>query len=100
MILIGNKVKHPLKRSKEITSTLIAAIPCDRFDVAPLFIFKDVLTNTAVAGIPPISPEPIFARAFPKISLSLLNHTLLVFSPIFPEMIVSRIVMIVITAEV
>ena len=100
IILIGKSVNHLLNKSSEITRTLIAAIPCDRFDVAQLLMLSAVLTSTAVAGNPPISPDPMFAIAFPRISLSLLNQTFVIFSPIFPEIIVSKMVIIAIIAEV
>ena len=100
MILIGNKVNRLLNTIRQIISTDIAAIHCDRFDVAPLFILREVLTKTPVTGSPPIIHDQIFASAFPKISLSFEKFSLVIFSAAFPEMIVSKIVIIAIISDV
>ncbi|HCY21672.1 TPA: hypothetical protein DIC40_07705 [Patescibacteria group bacterium] len=100
IILIGNSVKTLLNNNADITKAVKAANHWEYLEVAHDLIFNAVLTNTAVAGIPPINPDQIFAIALPKISLSLLNQTLVIFSPIFPEIIVSNMVTIAITADI
>ncbi|MEI6118164.1 MAG: hypothetical protein WCP92_02725 [bacterium] len=100
MILIGNSVNKLLNTIKQMIHTDIAAIACDRLDFAPLLILSDVLTNTQVTGSPPIIHDQIFAKAFQKISLSLENVFLVIFSAALPEIIVSNIVIIAMMSDV
>jgi len=92
MIGTGMYTKMSSNKNRLMSAVRIAAMPADTLCVAQFFILREVLTSTAVEGSPPNSPEPIFASAFHKISFCLLNFCLVVFSPIFPEIMVSRTV--------
>jgi hypothetical protein len=77
-----------------------SAIHCEYFEVAPLLIFKAVLTNTAVLGIHYINPDHIFASEFANISLSLLKLFLLILDQTLPDIIVSNIVIMAIITDI
>lgn len=100
MILMGIKTKTLLNNNKDITNVNIDAIHCEYFEVAPLFIFNAVLTNTAVLGIHHINPDHIFASEFANISLSLLKFFLLILDQILPDIIVSNIVITAIITDI
>ena len=75
----GNNTKTLLKRIREKANAPRDAISQDIFDVPPLEMLSDVLTKTAVDGRPHINPDQMFARAFQRTSLFLLNGTLVFF---------------------
>ena len=56
------------KKNRQKTPAEIEEIIPESLLVAPLLMFSVVLANAAVAGIPPISPEPILAMARPRTS--------------------------------
>lgn len=96
----GRYLKNQLNNIAEIKSVIIAIKNAEVLCVAQLFIFKAVLIKTAVAGSHHIIPLQIFETANHKTSLSLSNFTLVIFSAILADIIVSSMAMIEITSEV
>lgn len=95
IIGIGRYENALLNNNTEISKANTPTKNDEYLLVAQVFIFNDVLINTAVAGNHPKSPDPIFANPFPSTSLSLLNFWFVCFSASLPEIIVSNIVTIV-----
>jgi len=94
IIGIGRYENALLNNNNEISNANTPTKNDEYLLVAQVFMFNDVLINTAVAGNPPQRPDPIFANPFPSTSLSLLNFWLVCFSASLPEIIVSNIVTI------
>lgn len=95
----GRYWKKLLKRRNEIPRVKIDARNAEDLWVAPLFIFSAVRINTAVAGSPPNSHDPILAIPSQRTSRSLSKCFFVIFSAIFAEIIVSSIAIIAITRE-
>jgi hypothetical protein len=73
IIGIGRYENALLNNNTEISKANTPTKNDEYLLVAQVFIFNDVLMNTAVAGNPPQSHDPIFANPFQSTSLSLLN---------------------------
>jgi hypothetical protein len=96
----GKYLKKSLKNNAAIKKVKIQVKSCAILLVAPDFIFRAVLIKTAVTGIQPKSHVHIFENDNHKISLSLLNFTLVIFSAILAEIIVSSTAITAITTDV
>lgn len=95
----GKNLNAPLNKSAEIRRVKIAIKNHEVLCVAPEFIFKAVLINTAVFGSPHKSQTQIFESQSQSTSLSFENFTFVIFSAILAEIMVSIIAIIATTSE-
>src|SRR3989344_1291917 len=86
----GIYLKYGIKIT-EIKAIEILLMVDDALLFAPVLMLSEVLARAAVAGIPPIKPDPILANPSANISFLLLCLVLVMPSAILAEIMVSRI---------